>query len=512
MTHPSEDSTQQLRWGVYCLLIAMAVGNMSGRILAVNAVNRADLERHVISNEVKKARVKLEARLEKEEITEAEFEEKLAAATARYTKAKQMQRPFLSANDRSRWMAVRALVEQGTYQIDGVIDTYLWNTIDMVQHRGRDGELHLYSSKPPLLITLLAGEYWLINKVTGMTLESHPYFVGRLMLITVNVLPMVLMFFLVAKLADRLGTTDWGRIFVVAAATMGTMLMPFAVVLNNHIIGAVSAAVALYAFVRIRCDGETAVKYYVLAGLAAAFAAANELPALALLAMLAVGLWMCSPRAWLVGFVPAAAVVVVAFFVTNYAAHASWTPPYMHKGSDDPELDWYKYTYIKPNGREQLSYWQDRKGIDVGEESVSKYAFHVLIGHRGIFSLTPIWLASIFGMLMWLKGGDRDKRLLALGVLALSVICLYFYIGLRPQEDRNYGGMSNGFRWMFWFAPLWLTVMLPAADWLGRTRGRQALGMVLLAFSVLSASYPTWNPWTHPWVYRWLEYCGWQGF
>ncbi len=507
MMHPNGDSSTSLRWGVYSLLIALAVGNMAGRMLAVNSVNRSDLQRHLVNQDLKRT----EQKLKEQGLTQEEYQQKLGEAKVRIEKARRLQRPFLSANDRSRWMAVRALVEQGTYQIDDLIDRHLWNTIDMVQHRGRDGELHLYSSKPPLFITLLAGEYWLIVATTGMTLESHPYFIGRMMLFTINILPMVLMFVLVAKLAERLGSTDWGRIFVVAAATMGTMLTPFAVVLNNHIIGAVSAAVALYAFVRIRYDDETRTRYYLLAGLAAAFAAANELPALALLAMIAVGLWTCSRRAWLIGFLPAALLVVAAFFATNYAAHACWTPPYMHKGSDDPEQNWYMYTYTA-NGVERQSYWQNRQGIDQGEASVATYAWHVLVGHHGIFSLTPIWILSVVGMAMWLRRGDRNQRLIALGIAMLTIVCLVFYIGLRPQEDRNYGGMTSGFRWMFWFAPLWLTVMLPAADWLSRSRVRQALAITLLAFSVLSASYPTWNPWTQPWIYRWLEYCGWQGF
>jgi len=51
----------------------------------------------------------------------------------------------------------------------------------MVQHRGADGQLHLYSSKPTLLATLLAGEYWVIYKVTGATLGEHPFEIGRFM-------------------------------------------------------------------------------------------------------------------------------------------------------------------------------------------------------------------------------------------------------------------------------------------------------------------------------------------
>ncbi len=48
----------------------------------------------------------------------------------------QKSRPFLSANDRSRWDTVRALVEHGTYAIDDVIREPGWDTIDMVKHPG----------------------------------------------------------------------------------------------------------------------------------------------------------------------------------------------------------------------------------------------------------------------------------------------------------------------------------------------------------------------------------------
>ena len=43
------------------------------------------------------------------------------------------------------------------------------------------------------------------------------------------------------------------------------------------------------------------------------------------------------------------------------------------------------------------SYWMKPVGIDRGEPSAWRYAFHMLIGHHGIFSLTPIFLASLVG-------------------------------------------------------------------------------------------------------------------
>ena len=149
-----------------------------------------------------------------------------------------------------------------------------------------------------------------------------------------------------------------------------------------------------------------------------------------------------------------------------------------------------------------------RRASTAASPSRADYALHVLVGHHGIFSLTPVWLLSVVGVAMWLVRGDVSRRELAALVALLTVVCLVFYIGLRPQGGRNYGGMTSGFRWMFWFAPLWLVVMLPAADWLARSTAGRVVAAVLLAASVLSVSYPTWNPWTQPWIYNWLQWWG----
>jgi len=463
--------TTRLRWCAYSLLIALAVGNMTGRILAVNSVDRVLLERHL----------KRQGR-----------------------KDWQQQRPFLSANDRSRWLTVRSLVEHGTYAIDDVTAEPLWDTIDMVKHKDRDGQVHLYSSKPPIISTLLAGQYWVIHRLTGKTLSSHPYEIGRFMLITFNVLPLVLMFVLLGRLVDRFATIDWARLFIMAAATFGTFLTTFAVVLNNHLFAAVSVAVALCAIVRIWCDGEQRKRYFAVAGLAAAFTAACELPALAFFAAVTAALLWKNPRQTLLAYMPPAMIVVVAFFTTNYIAHDSFRPPYMHRSDTDPEDHWYKYTFER-DGRERQSYWMNRQGIDRGEVSRIVYAQHVLVGHHGIFSLTPVWLLSALGMAIWLVWGDADRRNIAVLVASVSLVCLVFYL-LRPQIDRSYGGMTSGFRWMFWFAPLWLVTMAPAVDWMARRRTTRGIALAMLAWSVVCASYPTWNPWTPPLLHILLGY------
>ena len=89
----------------------------------------------------------------------------MAAVTGRIGSARSRDghTPFFSANDRSRWSMISALVDEGTYVIDRVRERPGWKTIDMVRHVGRDGQPHYYSSKPTLLPTLLAAEYCVIT-------------------------------------------------------------------------------------------------------------------------------------------------------------------------------------------------------------------------------------------------------------------------------------------------------------------------------------------------------------
>jgi len=127
----------------------------------------------------------------------------------------------------------------------------------------------------------------------------------------------------------------------------------------------------------------------------------------------------------------------------------------------------------------------------------------------GYFPLTPVWLLTVAGIFISLwPGGDRRLRQWAILIGGVSLLCITFYL-LRPLIHRNYGGMTSGFRWVFWLTPLWLILMLPAADALSKRRWTRALALLLLMLSVLSSSYPTWNPWTHPWIMDFLQYLHW---
>jgi hypothetical protein len=509
MTLTPDPSSPTLPRSASWILIAVSLGMMVGRILAVDSVDTRALEKvrlEKVRADLADARRQLESQGYSAEQVEAQLQPKQVEAQ----RQAQVRRPFLSANDRSRWCSIRALVESdmqvpgAPYAIDRVIQEPLWDTIDMVKHDG-----HLYSSKPPLLATMLAGPYWLIHRVTGATLGTHPYEIGRAMLILVNVLPMAVYFWLLVRLAERFASHEWSRLLVIATAAFGTFLTTFAVVINNHGPAAVSVMVAIYAAVRIWFDGERRLRYFIVAGLCATFAAADELPSLSFLVPLGLALLWKDPRRTLLAFAPAVIVVTAAFLGTNWIAHRSIRPPYAHRSQTDSADNWYRYSYQR-NGVERRSYWESPQGIDRGEPSRAVYALHSLIGHHGIFSLTPVWLLSVVGLALWLRrSADPRHRELALLIAAVSVVCLVFYLGVVGQRDRNYGGMTSGLRWTFWLVPMWLVAMLPAADLAARRRWSRGVALVLLALSVLSVSYPTWNPWIQPWLYNFMDYADW---
>ena len=204
-----DESRALLRRGVYAILIALSAGAMIGRILAVNSVDLIRVEQAAVDKEVAGRTKELTDAGKK--IDRAALEQEALAKVGK-------QRPFLGANDRSRWATIRSLVEQGTYAIDDIIKEPNWDTIDMVEHDdvgngpgvGSSASMHFYSSKPTLLTTILAGEYWLIYHLTGATLGDHPFEIGRFMLITINVIPLAIYFWLLSRMVERYGKTDWG--------------------------------------------------------------------------------------------------------------------------------------------------------------------------------------------------------------------------------------------------------------------------------------------------------------
>jgi hypothetical protein len=476
----------------YALLITAAVGAAAGRILGVERVYEPSLSRD-----------------------EKDSEDRRGLWPAK----RPNPMPTHGDNDRSRWDTVRALVDEGTYVIGrrepggdvGIITEDGWKTIDKVL---KPDTQKFYSSKPPLLPTLVAGLYWLLKLLLGWSITADAWEVVKTILLLINWLPLLFYLLLLARLVERWGATNWGRIFVMTAACFGTLVTPFLTTFNNHTIATFAAVFALYPTVRIWeavGDGKTAPAHlFLLSGFFAAFTACSELPALAFAVALGLTLLWFAPMRTLVLFAPAAAVPVAAFLLTNYLAIGQIRPAYIEFGGP-----WYEYAG---------SHWsnpQGKTGIDFARnvEGRPEYAFHVLLGHHGWFTLTPVWFFAAAGMIYGLVArrrerdgnagiepdGERPRTAVPVLLYALTLVVSVVVIGFYLVKSDNYGGWTSGLRWLMWLTPLWLLCTLPVVDALANRRWGRWLGYLFLAVSALTASYPAWSPWRHPWLYRWLD-------
>jgi hypothetical protein len=410
--------------------------------------------------------------------------------------------PTFGSNDRARWATVKALVEEGTFVIgrrvddpkepkgyrdEGIRFTDGFGSVDIVLHPDRK---EFYATKPPLFTVLVAGEYWVLHKLLKWNLSEYRWEVVVTCLLTFNVLPLAIALWLLSRLLERYATTDWGRLFTFSVACWGTFLTTFAVTLNNHVPAACCIFFAIYALL-----GPPGLGRALVAGLFAGMAVSLDLPSAAFAGVAGVVLLLRSPRD-LIGFVPGFLAPVLVQTVLGYMSIGTWIPIQAQFGGplyEYPGSHWEKLRW-----REQ-GLTERPPGIDFAEEPKHVYAFHLLFGHHGLFSLTPVWLLAVAGF--FARGQERLFRFTPL-VLAV-VVGFYIY------ETNNYGGWTSGPRWLFWTTPLLLLALVPVADRVGRSRFGRGVGYICLAASIFSATYPWANPWRHPWIYQWCEYMDW---
>src|SRR5262249_21249727 len=214
--------------------------------------------------------------------------------------------------------------------------------------------------------------------------------------VLVEWLPVLLHFFPFARLAEGFGRPDWGGLFVIAGACFATFVTTFAITFNNHSIATYCILFALYPTLKILDSEQRSLsppwRGFLLAGFFARFAVCNELPAAAFALALFVILPRWSPKKTLVFFLSPALAPLAALILTNVAAVGQLRLAYSEFGGP-----WYEY---------EGSHWrytpgEVKNGIDWAwtQEPRWQYAFHVLFGHHGLFSLTPILLLAVCGMI-----------------------------------------------------------------------------------------------------------------
>lgn len=421
-------------------------------------------------------------------------------------------KPLQSANDRSRWSTVWSLVHRGSYVIDDIDAHPAWQTIDKVKHDG-----HFYSTKPPLLATTAAGIYWVVHNSTGLDLSNDTARTARIILLFLNWLPTTIAFVVMGRLLLKCSTSQFVRAIALSVFCLGSLVPSYATTLNNHSTATVCLVFSISFLFRIVVDpqrqqnGEqgnstgsgTRVSdpvsglTFMWAGFWAALVPCNELPA-ALFGIAAFWLaWRSSKQLTLKWFILGALIPLGVYFALNWIATGGWKPFYMYYGTE-------KYRYVHEG---IPSYWMNPRGIDQSIDSPPVYFLHCVIGHHGIFSLSPIFVllfCTLKRRLHWKTAAVRDFIWLGFG---LSVLVLSFY--LTRTSNYNYGGNTYGLRWMLWLTPFWVLALVPALEWCVESRRRLVTMFVLLGVSVGSSMSAAQAPWSESWLFTQMRNADW---
>lgn len=416
-------------------------------------------------------------------------------------------------NDNSRILTMRAIAENGTFQIgerlefaDGTfLDTGLLFekgqrlSIDVVLNPKPfwtnpspvPGEPHArkayYSSKPPMLPLLMAVEYYCLRHLLAWDWTTHRAWILRALLMTWNVMPWLLVLWFSLSILECQTQDLWVQVFWLGLASFGTMIFSFETTINNHVVAAWSTGFALVLFLR---KVTLHVRDWFAIGLLAGFTMANELPAASMVLLLMAYAfyrygWLAA-SVLILGVIPFLAVEEGLIWLSL----GDWQPAYAKFGTV-----WYNF----PG-----SYWENPQEIDALQQPWFVYCFHLTLGHHGWFSLTPAFLLAC---LSWQNQRSEYQRLQV--VSGMSWLLFAVVLGFYVLKTNNYGGWTCGPRWLMWLIPFFLWCSLSGIKQLRHTVQGRSFAMAALSISIFSAWYPGINPWQHPWLFQWARFVGW---
>lgn len=379
-----------------------------------------------------------------------------------------------SWNDIARVAAIESLVERGTWAIDD--SPWFEQTQDKVFFAD-----HYYSDKLPLLSWAGAGAYSILRGGAGMSLAADCtarfgcayYF---LTLLFIGVLAAVLIW-----LVFQFGWRESRSLLVAAVLTvavgLGTMILPYSLVLNHHL----PAAVSLFAaFLLLTGRREPSGFLIGLVGFLSALAVVLD----PLAGIFAAALVVCAVlryRRRAVLLIPGGLLPLLVTAALDYQAIGTPVPAYLIPGG-----------YAFPG-----SVFPATVGGNGTPDDLPQYAFKMFLGAQGLFAYNPLLFFGLAGIVIAALTRSNPLRREAI-VFGLAVIALGVYLATRTG---NLGGEAYGERWYVQAVPIVMAfsvfcpplARVPKYPWV-RWLTVPLFGVLLLV-SVYSSYQGSRNPW-----------------
>lgn len=393
-------------------------------------------------------------------------------------------------NDSSRLATAQALAEQGTFSIES---SYFSYCCDQIRVDGR-----ALSDKPPLLSIYLAGALAALEGLGGWQIPADLPAIYLTLSLLSSGISLILALLLARRLATALGAPPRMALLAALGAGFGTLLLPYATVINNHSVAAALLLGLALLQVRLRLDEAPGPGAWLGYGLLAGVCPAVDPLTVTLVGPLLLSLAWHRRRAprpllWL-GLGAALPVglhagVCLALVGNPLALNL------------DPEHFAYG-----PAVKQTLT----GTGLLHGSPGeLGRYAWHSLLGQRGFFLYNPGALLGVAALLLALgRGGRRStsggaqehtpapEAWPALAGPLLLGLGLFFALSI--GFSNNYSGYAYGVRWHAAVAPLVVTVGGAGVGLLAPRAGSLwGVGFALLGLvGAALAAVGTLHPWT----------------
>jgi len=372
----------------------------------------------------------------------------------------------MSHDEAARLATVQSLVERHTLAIR---PSAIFDTDRIVKINNR-----FYSDQPPALAVMLAGVYWILKAIGGLTFDNSPVLVPYLLTLAGSTLPAAGAAGLVYRMGRMLELRRTWRTALAAVVVFGSGMIAYATTINPYapaatlVLGAAASLIHVSRSLRPHRQGG----WLALGGLCAALAAVIEPTTLVILLGLPLVIWgMRWRRSLRLGGVMLYMIGALAPLVL----HAKMVVPVT---GDIRPAAWHPELTANPDDDDSPPDWWD---------TVTHELNHIMrrsLGVHGLLTHYPVLIFGIIGIgAVMVRHWPATTKALAVVTLASATIPLLF--GPSTEGEAMYGPW-----WFMAIAPLlafWIAAFLRR----GHTPAVWGLAAALLAFSVIVSLFGT---------------------
>jgi hypothetical protein len=373
-----------------------------------------------------------------------------------------------SWNDASRMATIQSIVEDRSFAIDqsifiGTGDKYLYNG-------------HFYSDKPPMLAILAVPVYFILHSL-GFTFESNPGLVYYLItLITIGLLSALgLSFFRLILIRFFLAEEPWADIVTLVCGT-ATLVFVYSVVFNNHMASSSLILIGLYYFFEsVRNGGK---KNIIISALVLTLAGTIDVTIFLFPFAVGILFMLKSRKAGLIFGISGLLVFCLYLFLNHYTSGSILPPSLNIQLWDYPGSQFNSQNLSGLSGKGNLK--------DLGW-----YAFQMILGDRGLISLSPVLLFAIAGFVIFFhKYRTFEYRIQYTLLVLVSLLFVLSYI----FRSTNYSGASFGVRWYVSIIPIFCLSISFLKNWFNKSTFNKVVFLFLLGISILLSLAGSYSP------------------